>query len=105
MLGGVRAFLWKPATGMTVLPTFNDSDYARPNGINDLGWVAGTSGGKAIVWINGTAYDISSRVYNLASDGWFAMSQFTATDDQRGFVGLGVKNFQTRAFRLVPVSN
>jgi probable HAF family extracellular repeat protein len=101
--GDDRAFLWKPASGIALLPTANGSTYAAAYGINDLGWVAGTSDGKAIVWINGSAVDIKSRVYNI--QGWTNLMQFTATTNGRGFVGLGVKDLQIRGFRLVAVSN
>lgn len=98
-----RAFLYQPTTGIALLPGLGGSSQGRAYAINDLGWVAGTSAGKAVVWINGTPLDISNRVYNL--EGWTTLMQFTATTDNRGFVGYGSKNLQVRGFRLVPVSN
>jgi uncharacterized membrane protein len=70
-----RAFVWSSTNGYQLLPALNGAKNSQAMAINDNGVVAGTSGGHAVVWINGVVTDIqtfstgSSSAWDMNSAG------------------------------------
>jgi probable HAF family extracellular repeat protein len=70
-----RAFVWSNSTGYVVLPSLNGATSSMASAINDNGVIAGSSGGHAVIWINGVITDIhtfptgGSTAYDVNSAG------------------------------------
>ena len=70
-----RAFVWSSSSGHQLLPALNGAKNSSARAINDNGVVAGSSGGRAVVWINGAVTDIhtfatgSSSAWDVNSNG------------------------------------
>jgi probable HAF family extracellular repeat protein len=69
-----RAFVWSSSSGYQLLPGRNGATSNQAMAINDNGVVAGTSGGHAVVWINGAVTDIHTFPSG-ASSAWDVNSQ------------------------------
>ncbi len=93
-----RAFLWQNGE-MTDLGTLAGSNTARAFDINESGVIVGDSGGKAVVWANGSIIDLNG--YLSPGSGWVLTSALSIND--LGWIcGQGTYNGASHAFVLVP---
>ncbi len=56
-----RAFLWQ-SDNTTLLPDLPDSSYATAMAVNNAGQAVGISAGKAVLWQDGSVYDLNEQV-------------------------------------------
>jgi probable HAF family extracellular repeat protein len=71
-------------------------------GINDLGYVVGTSGFRAFLWDGTMMHDLNDLLVD--SDGWILQSALDISNS--GYItGYGIHNGESRAFRLELVSD
>jgi uncharacterized repeat protein (TIGR01451 family) len=92
--GSYHAFLWLSGI-MTDLGAF------QANAINNVGQVAGTANGVAVLWENGVLTDLNSLI--PPGSGWILTSA-TAINDQGQIGGQGTLNGAAAGFLLFPDS-
>lgn len=94
-----HAFVWHHGVvrDLGVLP--DGPQYSAAFGINKQGMIVGTSGDRAVVWVNGVAHDLNSMI--AKGSGW-TLVQARAINGRGWIVGWGTISGQDRAYLLIP---
>ncbi|MFG6447824.1 PEP-CTERM sorting domain-containing protein [Roseateles sp. BYS180W] len=111
----VGAFMWSANAGLRVLTPLAGTTNFRATGVNDTGWVVGSSdlGGTSQPWLfdGSSTYALFSLVSNGASDGWdfspptdgplptFASAMSIAQDGT--VVGTAIRNGAAHGYAMV----
>ncbi len=107
--GMYQAFVSQSSGAVTLLPGLADSRFYFAYGINNNGDIVGqsygdTSGYRAVIWKDGVATDLNTRI--PTNSVWGVLNGALAINDAGSIVGYGaLTNGQSRAFLLKPASH